>query len=441
MTAADPSEDIPFQALLLTGDAGEAFTAAAALLGLGIFGEDSPTDFAARAFGLASRLVARAIGGDGAPGDAELRMEAITLTEEATVAAEAMNFKLPAKPEEISEELLELVEDLIREAALEEHTHDAYLALQGDTDELLLVVVPVTNAAAHVALLESVFERVEAGILHSPLDAVERGASAWWFDTWRPAKPLEEDEFAAGVREQEWSLVDRPRLASGLSFMEALVEDGVAMAALPPRQRHLARQLLESVPGIWQVRERNGQEATLVSIVDASEHPVLEHDDEQDGYGAGAVVIGRLIPLGDGNWLRSPGAAVVPAPDPAWARSLADAVRSTAELELPPAIILEAVLTRIMTGERVPRTVPPARSASEARQTLASLAPLFTEAGIARPVDAAELPEELRSTLPDGPLLDYELDVVVAEWINALNRMSRKGVGGNKSKAGKRRRR
>jgi hypothetical protein len=383
-------DELVFQALPLTGDAGDAFTAIAALLEAAyLVGEEGP-GFEEEAFALASRLVARARGAADAPTDAELRMAAVEHGEAAAAAVEGLEFALPESLEELSEELVQLTEELIREAALEEHTHDAYLALQGDTDTILLVVAPVTVAAAHVWLLGSLFERVEMGIMEEPAVAMERAASAWWFNRWRPESPTEEDEHAAVTREQEWSLVERPTLDSGLSFVQELVDDGEFLAALPPRQRHLARQLLQSVPGVWEVRERTGEEALFVSA-DGTEYRVREHG-EEDEYGAGAVGIGRLIPFGDETWLRSPGMHFTP--DPA-------SLVAADDPDLAPSIMLESLIT----GIRVPRSVPPARSASEARKVLAA-----------------------------SVLEGYEDDPVVSAWMAALAQMAKKGTGGSKSK-------
>lgn len=438
MSTESSADDLVFQALPLTGDAGDAFVGVAALL-QAMFLAESPPYLEERARSLASRLVARARGGDGAPTDMQLRGGAIEAMEDAGRLGDEQGFEVSESVDEIPDELMSLAEELIREAALEFHTHDAYLALQGDTDDVLLVVLPVTVAAAHVSLLANLFDRMEAGVTGDPLTALERDASAWWFERWRPARPPESDEFSAPVREQEWSFVERPSLALETPFLHSLVENDEAAAQLPPRQRHMARQLTESVLGIWQVRERAGEEATYVSAVDGSEHPVREHDPEEQ-YGAGAVVIGRLIPFGDGTWLRSPGAVVTPEPSPEWTRALSEAMKHGAETDLPPAILLESALTRVMTGEQAPRSVPPARSASEARQILKEMVPVFLEAGIATETDASALPDEIRTSAPEGPLIDYEIDEVFADFMDALTKMARKGTGGSKSKAKKRRR-
>lgn len=363
-------DDLVLQALPLTGDAGDAFTAIAALLEAAyLLGEEGP-GFEEEAFALASRLVARARSAADAPTDAELRMAAVEHAEAAAAAVEPLGFELPESLEALSEELVRLTEQLIHEAALEEHTHDAYLALQGETDTMLLVVEPISNGAAHVSLLMMLFDRVELGIADDPLDVLERAASAWWYHRWHAE--ADDDEFAE-VREQEWSLVERATAATGLSFVAELVEDEDAVAALPPRQRHLARQLPHSVSGTWRVRERTGDDAVFVSS-DGTEYPVREHEVE---YAAGATAVGRLIPLGDGTWLRSPGMHIAPEP--------------------------EGIPAKLA----VPRSLPPARSASEARKVLADVA----------------------SILPE-----VKPDEVISAWLEALTRMARKGTGGNKSK-------
>ncbi len=365
-------DDLVLQGLPLTGDAGDAFTAIAALLAAGHMADEDGEGLHEEAFALASRLVARAIGAAGAPTDAELRIAAVERGEAAEEAADEMGFELPDSFDQLSEDLVELTEEVIREAALEEHTHDAYLALQGDTDDLLLVVVPVSEAGAHVGLLDSLFARLELGIHDDPLGVLERTASAWWFHRLLP----EAADDLAPIREQEWSLVDRETAASGLSFLAEMVEQEDVLAALPPRQRHLAHRLLESVTGAWRVRERTGDDAVFVSLADGTEYAVREHEEE---YAAGAVATGRLIPFGDGTWLRSPGTQIIPDAGPEWTPPEADA----------------------------PRSVPPARSASEARKILAAAEPI------------------LQQVKPDE---------VLTAWLDALTRMSRKGTGGSKSK-------
>lgn len=439
MSTESSADDLEFRALPLTGDAGDAFVGVAVLLQAMFLAENPPPGLQQRAMELASRLVARAYGGAGAPTDAELRAAAVEAAETAAEIADEQGFDLSESLDEVSDELMLLAEEVIREAALEYHTHDAYLALQGDTDDVLLVAVPVSVAQAHVGLLGDLFDRIEAGISSNALLELERGASAWWFQRWRPAKPIEADEFPSLVREQEWTLVERPTLALKTPFLHDFMADEEAVAGLPPRQRHMARQLMESVLGIWQVRDRTGSDATYVSAVDGSEYPVKEHAPVEE-YAAGAVAIGRLIPFGDGTWLRSPGVVINIDPTPEWTRALADVMKRVESANLAPAILLEAALTTAMTGERVPRSVPAARSASEARGVLAEMVPLFIEAGIATETDASALPEELRASAPAGTLLDYELDEVFGDFLEALSKMARKGTGGSKSKAKKRRR-
>jgi hypothetical protein len=436
---SDDTPDLQYQSLLLTGDAGDAFVALAGRLQAALSMEEPGTEHEDAAFALASRLVARARGAEGAPGDAELRMAAVEHTEALAAEAEENGFDLPASVDDVDEGLMQFVEELIREAALEEHTHDAYLALHGDTDDLLLVVHPVTVAQAHVFLLGDLYARVENGILDEPLDALERGASAWYFERWRPAKPAFDDEFSAGVREQEFSLVDRPTLLDEVPFLERLLDDEELAEVLPPRQRHMARQLLGSVVGVWEVAARDGDELTLRPLAGGEDAVVLDHGGIEVRIGPGAVVLGRLIPFRDGTWLRSPGSIVAPEMDPEKLRDLA-AVLQAGDAELAPAILLEGALTRLATGETPPRNVPPARSAGEAREVLAGIMPVFLEAGIAREIDRDTLPEEVRAKAPPGPLYDYEVDAAVGEWITALGAMSRRGTGGGKSKAKRKRR-
>ncbi|MBV9774211.1 MAG: hypothetical protein JO040_09695, partial [Gemmatimonadetes bacterium] len=272
------------------------------------------------------------------------------------------------------------------------------------------------------------YDRLEAWVEEEDLLSLERTASSWWFSRWCPPRPMRGGEFAQGVREQEFSLVEWPLASLERTAVECLAEEG----ELPPRQQHLAEQLRESFVGVWEVRATDDVDTLLASPLDGRTYPVREHAPEV-GYRVGAVAMGRLIPFGDGTYLRSPGMLFTGPAEPEFARPLAG-VLEKAPQSLPPAAVLEAVVSRVFGQADVPREVKPARNAKEAKELLAELRPLLEEAGMARRITLDELaPEVDRSQLsPDAELYDYELDTVLYEWIQALGEMARGTESGGK---------
>ena len=121
---------------------------------------------------------------------------------------------------------------------------------------------------------------------------LERGASAWWFSRWRGPRPMKGDEFASGVREQEFTLVDRSLCVTGDSPVERLVSEGL-LRGIGPRQQHMAAQLIQSEVGVWTVESRTEDRAVFVSPLNGARYEVREHATIADtGYGPGFVAWG-----------------------------------------------------------------------------------------------------------------------------------------------------
>jgi hypothetical protein len=101
----------------------------------------------------------------------------------------------------------------LREKALE--YHDCELLLGRREQAMVAATWPASVAQAHVWLLGALYERVEGWVEHSGPPALEREASRWYFERWRSAQPQRGDEFARGVREQEFSLAEREIITLG----------------------------------------------------------------------------------------------------------------------------------------------------------------------------------------------------------------------------------
>jgi hypothetical protein len=273
---------------------------------------------------------------------------------------------------------------LVREVGLEEFDVSCDLEAVGN-GAYELVTAPVSPESAHVQLLEFLINRAEGVALEDALLATERDASAWEFSRWSVAPPpgmVSSDvaTFARHVREQEYSLVDRPTIALGASVIEELADDET-FAELFPRQHRMAASLVASVVGVFECVALDGNRATLRSIRDGSTYVVHEHMEPVE-YGMGWVGAGRLLPFEGALHLRSPGMVFAPARDLELARAAANDVGAL-DATLPPALALEAFISAAMLGVNVPREMKPMRSKAEARELLSELQLMLADAEIA----------------------------------------------------------
>jgi len=271
---------------------------------------------------------------------------------------------------------------LLQEIALEEFDTYCDINVRRDgTPELY--TYPLSPEGAHVSLLEFLFNRAEAVADNAdPLLTIERDASAWEFECWSVAPPagttsLEVASFSRSVREQEYSLAERPTVALGVSVMEQLaVDDG--FAELFPRQHHLARSLTASLVGVFECVALDGARATLRSALDGQTYEVFEHMIPVT-YAVGWLCLGRLLPFDGTLCLRSPGMIFVKPNGPTLAL---DAVRALERYDevLPPALTLEAVIASVVFGLTVPRPTKPMRSRADARVALETMTEMLASA-------------------------------------------------------------
>lgn len=324
------------------------------------------------------------------------------------------------------EDALGFTSAALREQALERHTAETLVATDRDGGRLL-VSMPVSVERAHVWLSGVLYEKVEAWVDEDPLISMERAASAWWLSRWRGARPLPGDDFAQGVREQEFSLVERPLRCLGVSAMRHLVEEG-RLRRIGARQQHMAAQLLQSHAGVWTVDERADGRAVFTAAWDGTRYEVREHATPADNaYGPGFLALGRLIPFGDGTWLRSPGTFLMSygGRSADVARDLARGLMAQVE-HMPVEGVLEAAAHTLAGVRGLPRAVPPAPTPDAAADRARELTLLLRAEGIARPAGpGSEVAMRLRGDT-ETEVLEYDLDIMLGEYLHALFQQSQK---------------
>ncbi|HEX2204891.1 MAG TPA: hypothetical protein VHG91_16395 [Longimicrobium sp.] len=270
-------------------------------------------------------------------------------------------------------------------------------------------MVPQTDAAAYTILEDAVLGRLdawtataEAAVRH------EVEAARAYFDRWRAdgGGEEEDDARAARLRGEEWALLDRPTAAWGESAAARAVAAG-AHAAWPARQRRLLELLRDSVAGLFTLAEADEEGWRAVAVEDGREYAVVPPFAEAE---PDDLVVGRLVPLGDGRFFASPGVVTV-TPDDAEVREAV--LRTAAGLAhlLPRAVAAEGALAREIDGTPAPR---PWRL-------------LLT------PNEAADLLHFFRQTRLDGgagPRLDlaFIADPVMREWMHALTEAAAKRI-------------
>lgn len=334
----------------------------------------------------------------------------------------------------------------VREQGLEHADAEVALGTTRDGKRVSLAA-PLPPATAHVSLTEMVYERLELGLVDEPLLMLECLAARWRFGCWGgdASVHVQGDEFGRSVREHEYVFVERPLVALDATPMEAVVEQPW-FATFPARQQAMARALAGSVGGTYTVIAREGAVSVLEEALSGARHRVHEHNPEIR-YGVGDVAMGRLLPWPSPardagfEWLRSPGMAFLAA-QPGYARVAAEALAKM-EAQLAPGLAREAFIASALASPRpkLPLAVPPARSVEEAELLRIMLHELLREAGLVRRARKEELPAELRGQVRGARgrrLGMVELDVDLAEWMQALQAQEGGAGPGGGRKGGRR---
>jgi hypothetical protein len=377
---------------------------------------------------LARGIVDAALEAPDAPGEADLVRMADAHVERVMELARVRGGKpFSMDRYEPTPDDLGLTTAVLREQALEHHEAEVLVATH-ESGERVLFAAPVSVQQAHVWLMGPLYEKVEAWVREDDATAMERDGCAWWLSRFRGPRPLPGDDFARGVREQEFALVDRPMCVLDASPVESLLADG-QLHDIGPRQRHLAAQLVRSEAGIWTVESRDEDRAVFVSPLDGRRYEVREHAGRGDtAYGRGFLALGRLIPFGDGTWLRSPGTFLMDygSQTAPMARSLADGLENKRG-NLPLVAAVEFAAHSLMGVRGIPRNPPPAPTPDAAADRARDLNLVLREAGIVRVVDPTSARGARHAAEnPGTEIVEYQVDVVLGEYMAALFEQSQK---------------
>jgi hypothetical protein len=387
---------------------------------------------------LKSLLLQRLLEGAEAVPGGEVDAAAERTQTAAAAVAELLDDGWEATVERGRDTAMLMVAEMLRSEALETSDVALHLAQHDGQPTVAWRRVPPETAA--VWLLKPLYERLETALAVDPLLRLERRASLWWFLQWSAERQGDEFRFAQEVREQEWSLVDRPALATGVPVIAAF-RTRPEFEMVAPRQQVLARMLDRSFVGVFVFRGEEEDVPVWESLTDGKRFRVYEHD-PHEAYTIGAIGVGRLIPWEGHVHLRSPGMVIVPDPDPEFVSRFAGAMRRVDEADMPPAIALEALLSVVAMGAKVPRRLKPAANRAEAKELIDQIPGLLEEYDLAEQaedVEPEEVPDELRAVAERGDhvkVMRYRVDQAMGDWMRELQRMAAT-PGGSPSRSGK----
>jgi hypothetical protein len=372
-------------------------------------------------------LVAHATGAGRAPARDAERAEAVRAIDSAVQQARLRISKRRR------EDALGDAAEIIREVGFEFGDHECALATEQDGTDVI-ALVQVARPVACVSLLGRLMQRADGYMAADAALALERVASTWYFLRWSSGAweidPTDTD-FTQMVREHEWSIVSRDTLALDEPIIASLArvdEDGES--DVPPRQRALADAYAQSTVGIFDVVSVDGRHMTVRDVRDDRPYVVHEHNEDVELF-PGLLILGRLIPIGDDEWLRSPGALMIAPDDEAHVAELAEALTAMSET-LPTPIALEGLISTAIYDADVPLETLPAATIEEAQAVFVEATELLAELGLIGDVPPADVPpgDVLQGDVPetmleqlDSPalgLFGLGVDQPMAEWLAAL---------------------
>jgi hypothetical protein len=289
-------------------------------------------------------------------------------------------------------------------------------------EAFVLLWKSLTREGAQLGVLAQVYALLDRQARHIPLVAIERTACRWWFERLRdPAAASQEPHAARRIREREWSLADRKSFATNATVLEA----ACAMSfetSLSPGARRMVSAARKSRLGVFVVRASDGAEA---SIEDAAVHERLrlcEHEPERP-CAAGAVIVGRLYPTGNGRYLRSPGAFVLDPAAMAPAAKILEFAGLLVRRRFPLALALEIVVAEVNNRAQLglPREVPAADSRAAARRILDDLRATMEDLGMfEHPKSKHALWLEPGDKGASWTIFGWEADMPLAAWVENL---------------------
>jgi len=311
--------------------------------------------------------------------------------------------------------------DLIRETGLEFHNLHCTLATDRD-DKDVIAADPIPSPLAHAWLIERLFQRADVFVATDEHLVLERTASAWFFDCWSDGAWDDDPEytdFPRLVREQEWSLVSRDTLSLDEPVIASFTIDRHP-DDVPPRQQRLASAYERSTVGIFEVIAVDGPHVTVRDTSSGQTLRYFEHSEDADPH-PGLLILGRMIPLEDELWLRSPGAIIITSQGDDYRDLLSKDLTSLCEA-VPTPIALEGLISIAIYGVTVPVARLPAPTITAAKATLMMAHRILEELGLFGDMAEPLSPKHFLDQLESPALEAFELDVdqPVAEWLMAL---------------------
>ena len=350
--------------------------------------------------------------------DAARDAERSTAIEFINAACEQAHFRVTRRARK---DVLSDVGQLIHEIGLERHDLRCVLATDPD-DKYVIVAERIPSLVAHAWLIEALFQRLEAFVEADESLSLERNASAWFFECWSEGTDDDDPsytDFPRLIREREWSLVSRDTLSLDEPVISSFTIDQ-QRDDVPPRQQRLATAYARSTIGIFEIVAIDGLHITIRDIITGDTHRYHEHAAEANPY-PGLLILGRMIPLEDDLWLRSPGAMLITPGGDEFRNSLSTSLTQMSET-LPTPIALEWLISTAVFGADVPVALLPAPTVTAARAALIAAQETFMDLGLFTDSAVPPTPERMAEQLESPALESFELNVdqPVAEWLMAL---------------------
>jgi len=310
---------------------------------------------------------------------------------------------------------------LIHEIGLERHDLQCILATDPD-DRNVVLANRIPSPLAHAWLIEDLFQRLEAFVAADENLALERNASAWFFDCWSDGTEDDDPSYAAFprmIREQEWSLVSRDTLSLDEPVISSFTLDQKP-DDVPPRQQRLATAYAQSTVGIFEIVAVDGPTVTVRDAGNGRMHRYYEHSEEADPY-PGLLILGRMIPLEENVWLRSPGAIIVTSVGDDFPAFLSKTLTSLCE-DLPTPVALEALISLTIYKATVPVPRLAAPTIAAAHTALAAVDDMLEAIGVFDDEDSDQVPANSVEQANAAELERYQqrVDQPMADWIGAL---------------------
>lgn len=309
---------------------------------------------------------------------------------------------------------------LIQEMGLERHNLQCILATDPD-DKHVIVTDRIPSPLAHAWLIEYLFQRMEAFVEADENLSLERNASAWFFECWsqgvEDGDPAYTD-FPRRIREQEWSLVSRDTLSLEEPVISSFTIDKEPVD-VPPQEQRLATAYSQSTVGIFEIVAVDGPTVTVRDADSGRTHRYYEHSEEADPY-PGLLIVGRMIPVEDDLWLRSPGAMILRSRSDDFRNTLSASLTALCET-LPTPIALEGLISTTVYSAKVPVPLLPAPTVTDARGALLEARETLENLGFFDEIGLPQTPQAMLDQL-ESPLQEVGLgvDQPVAEWLLAL---------------------